>query len=75
LRLELARLEALGELSERIVATGTAMAGIESRKLGKGRYAIDLDLRLSARTPSQAVLSAISGVTDVEVLESSEALE
>ncbi len=75
LRVELGRLDALGELSERIVATGTAMAGIETHKLGKGRYAIDLDLRVPARMSAQAVLTAISAVAEVEVVQSSEGQE
>src|SRR5687767_5573806 len=47
-RLELivGRLEALGEISRSLTTKKIEIAGVNSQRLGKGRYEIELDLRL-----------------------------
>jgi putative Mg2+ transporter-C (MgtC) family protein len=71
-RLELivGRLEALGEISRSLTTKKIEIAGVNSQRLGKGRYEIELDLRLPAGTQPQSVLSIVSGLDDVEITES-----
>ena len=71
-RLELivGRLEALGEISRSLTTKKIEIAGVNSQRLGKGRYEIELDLRLPAGTQPQTVISIISGLDDVEITES-----
>ncbi len=71
-RLELivGRLEALGEISRSLTTKKIEIAGVNSQRLGKGRYEIELDLRLPAGTQPQSVISIISGLQDVEITES-----
>jgi len=71
-RLELivGRLEALGEVSRSLTTKKIEIAGVNSQRLGKGRYEIELDLRLPAGTQPQSVISIVSGLDDVEITES-----
>jgi putative Mg2+ transporter-C (MgtC) family protein len=71
-RLELivGRLEALGEVSRSLTTKKIEIAGVNSQRLGKGRYEIELDLRLPAGTQPQSVISIVSGLDDVEIIES-----
>ena len=57
-RLELivGRLEALGEVSRSLTTKKIEIAGVNSQRLGKGRYEIELDLRLPAGTQPQSVI-------------------
>jgi putative Mg2+ transporter-C (MgtC) family protein len=64
------RLEALGEISRSLTTKKIEIAGVNSQRLGKGRYEIELDLRLPAGTQPQSVISIISGLQDVEITES-----
>jgi putative Mg2+ transporter-C (MgtC) family protein len=71
-RLELivGRLEALGEVSRSLTTKKIEIAGVNSQRLGKGRYEIELDLRLPAGTQPQSVISIVLGLDDVEIIES-----
>jgi putative Mg2+ transporter-C (MgtC) family protein len=71
-RLELivGRLEALGEISRSLTTKKIEIAGVNSQRLGKGRYEIELDLRLPAGTQPQSVIWIVSGLDDVEITES-----
>ena len=70
LRVQVGRLDALGEISRALASHRIDIAGISSQRLGKGRYEIELDLRPPAGTRPEAVIAAVTSVADVEVLES-----
>jgi len=46
IRLEIGRLEALGDVSRLLGDRRVEMAGINSQRIGKGRYEVELELRL-----------------------------
>ena len=46
------------------------MAGINSQRLGKGRYEVELELRLPTSARTQEVIGAITAIPDVELMES-----
>lgn len=68
-RIMAGRLEALGEISRSLTANKVEIAGVNSERHGKGRYELELDLRLPAGTEQQAVVSLISAVSDVDIIE------
>ena len=70
LRLEVGRLEALGDVSRLLADRRIEMAGINSQRIGKGRYELELDLRLPASARPQDVIGAITAIPDVELMES-----
>jgi hypothetical protein len=45
------------------------MAGINTQRLGKGRYEVELDLRLPPLTRPQDLIGAITSIPDVELME------
>jgi (p)ppGpp synthase/HD superfamily hydrolase len=63
------RLEALGEISRALTASKVEIAGVNSQRHGKGRYELELDLRLPSGTEQQSVVGLISAVPDVEIVE------
>jgi putative Mg2+ transporter-C (MgtC) family protein len=65
-----ARLEALGEISKTLTQNKIEIAGVNSQRLGKGRYEIELELRPPPGTKHEAIIAAVSSVSDVEILES-----
>jgi putative Mg2+ transporter-C (MgtC) family protein len=69
LRIQAARLEALGEISRTMSASKIEIAGVSTQRLGKGRYEIELDLRPPSGTRQDAIIAALSSVTDIEILE------
>jgi putative Mg2+ transporter-C (MgtC) family protein len=70
LRLEVGRLEALGDMSRLLVDRRVEMAGINSQRISKGRYEVELDLRLPTAVRPQDVIGAITAIPDVELMES-----
>jgi putative Mg2+ transporter-C (MgtC) family protein len=70
LRLEVGRLEALGDVSRLLADRRVEMAGINSQRIGKGRYEVELSLRLPPNARSQDVIGAITAIPDVELMES-----
>jgi putative Mg2+ transporter-C (MgtC) family protein len=70
LRLEVGRLEALGDVSRLLADRRVEMAGINSQRIGKGRYEVELELRLSTAVRSQDIIGAITAIPDVELMES-----
>jgi putative Mg2+ transporter-C (MgtC) family protein len=70
LRLEVGRLEALGDVSRLLADRRIEMAGINSQRIGKGRYEIELELRLPTAVRPQDVIGAITAIPDVELMES-----
>lgn len=69
LRLEVGRLEALGDVSRLVSDRRVEMAGINTQRLGKGRYEVELDLRLPTATRPQELIGAITSIPDVELME------
>jgi putative Mg2+ transporter-C (MgtC) family protein len=70
LRLEVGRLEALGDVSRLLADRRVEMAGINSQRMGKGRYEVELELRMPQGARPQDILGAITVIPDVELLES-----
>jgi putative Mg2+ transporter-C (MgtC) family protein len=75
LRLLAGRLEALGEISRTLTNSKIEIAGVNSQRLGKGRYEIELDLKPPPGTKHEAIIAAVSAVPDVEILESGASTE
>jgi hypothetical protein len=57
------------------VRAGGEVSKVESRKIGKGRYEMELLLRLPNRVSATEVVSTLDGIADVEVVDSSDARE
>jgi len=70
LRVATGRLEALGEISRSLTGATIEIAGVNTQRVGKGRYEIELDLRPPSGTKLETIIAAVSSVHDVEVLES-----
>ena len=70
-RLEVGRLEALGDVSRLLADRRVEMAGINSQRIGKGRYEVELTLRLPPATRDQDVIGALTAIPDVELMETS----
>jgi uncharacterized membrane protein YhiD involved in acid resistance len=71
LRLGLRGLEPVGRISAAAGTHRLELASIESQRLGKNRYEVDLDLRVHATADLGAFVQALSTMPEVEVLESS----
>jgi putative Mg2+ transporter-C (MgtC) family protein len=71
IRLEVGRLAAVGDVSRLLADRRVEIAGINSQRTGKGRYEVELDLRMPPSIRPQDVLGAITQIPDVELLESS----
>ena len=70
LRLEVGRLEALGDVSRLLADRRVEMAGINSQRIGKGRYEVELDLHLPTSARQHDLIGAITAIPDVELMES-----
>jgi len=69
-RLEVGRLEALGDVSRLLADRRVELAGINSQRLGKGRYEVELEIRLPTAVRAQDIIGAITAIPDVDLLES-----
>lgn len=74
-RLMLAKLEALGAISRELTAHRVEIAAVQSQRVGKGRYEVELDLRLPIGLRPEALVVIVTAFPDVEVIESSPAAE
>ncbi len=70
IRLQLGRLEALGALTKELAAHRIEMGGIQSQRTGKNRYEIELELRLPSGFRPDGLLEIITGLPEVDLLES-----
>jgi putative Mg2+ transporter-C (MgtC) family protein len=70
IRLEVGRLEALGDVSRLLADRRVELAGINSQRMGKGRYEVELEIRLPTAVRAQDIIGAITAIPDVELLES-----
>jgi len=73
LRLSLRGLEAVGQVSAAAAKHRLELASIQSQRVGKNRFELDLDLRV--RTPADlgTFVEALATIPEVEILESAEA--
>jgi putative Mg2+ transporter-C (MgtC) family protein len=75
LRLELTGLGPLGEVTTTALRAGGEVSRVETRKIGKGRYEVELLLRLPARVSAEEVIGSVDELPGVDVAESSDARE
>lgn len=68
-RLLATRLDALGEVSRALAGSKIEIGGVSTQRLSHGHYEIELDLRPPPGTREEAVITAISTVPDVEILD------
>jgi putative Mg2+ transporter-C (MgtC) family protein len=69
LRIQAGRLEALGEISRALIIARIEIAGVNTQRLGKGRYEIELDLRPPPGMNPETVIAVVSAMPDIEILE------
>jgi putative Mg2+ transporter-C (MgtC) family protein len=69
LRLLATHLDALGEVSKALTGSKIEIGGVSTQRLSKGRYEIELDLRPPPGTREATVITAISSVPGIEILE------
>jgi putative Mg2+ transporter-C (MgtC) family protein len=74
-RLHLDGLEPLGALTRELAAHRVELAGIQSERLGKNRYEVELELRLPAGFHVDRLVDLITALPDVELLESTSLAE
>lgn len=75
IRLEVGRLEALGDVSRLLGDRRVEMAGINSQRIGKGRYEVELELRLPPGARPSDIIGAVTSIPDVELMESATVAE
>lgn len=74
-RLQLGGLEPLGALTRELAAHRVELAAIQSQRLGKNRYEVELDLRPPAGLRMDRLVELITALPDVELLESASVVE
>jgi len=75
LRVQVVRLEALGEISKALTRSRIEIVSVSTQRLGKGRYEIDLDLRPPAAMKDEAIIDMISVIPEMEILEGGRTVE
>jgi putative Mg2+ transporter-C (MgtC) family protein len=68
-RVQAGRLEALGEISRALIIARIEIAGVNTQRIGKGRYEIELDLRPPPGMKPETGIAVVSAVPDIEILE------
>ena len=58
-----------------LVAAGSEVTGLDTRRLGKGRYEADLALRLTGRVPTAQLIAELAAVPDVDVSDATDSTE
>jgi putative Mg2+ transporter-C (MgtC) family protein len=74
-RLQLDGLEPLGTLTRELAAHRVELAGIQSQRMGKNRYEVELELRPPAGLRVGGLVELITSLPDVELLESASLVE
>jgi uncharacterized membrane protein YhiD involved in acid resistance len=75
LRVELSSITGLGRVTALAVSSGAEVVGLESRKLSKGRYEVELALRLVGGHATSEIVSSIGALGGAEVIDASDAAE
>jgi hypothetical protein len=70
-----ASLDALTTITHELSAQRIELSGIETQRISKGRYEIELDLRPPPHIRSHTVVELISGIADVELIESASVID
>jgi putative Mg2+ transporter-C (MgtC) family protein len=68
-RLHASSLDALGEITRLLARERVELGDINSQRLGKNSYEIELFLRMPASVGQPGLLEALGGVSDVEIIE------
>jgi putative Mg2+ transporter-C (MgtC) family protein len=68
-RLQAQRLEALGEVTRVLTAHRVEIGEINSQRIGKGHYEIELQVRVPESLGQDDLVQQLSAVQDVEILE------
>ncbi len=71
LRLDVGRLESIGEISKTLADRGVVITGISTERTHQDHYAVDLNVRIRPGSATDDLLNVISIIPDVEVLEAS----
>lgn len=74
-RLLLEGLEPLGALTRELAARRVELAAIQSQRLGKNRYEVELELRPPAGLRMDGLVELITALPDVDLLESASVVE
>ena len=74
-RVQLEGLEALGALTRELAAHRIELGGIQSERLGKNRYEVELELRPPPGLQIDRLVELITALPNVEVLESASPVE
>ena len=69
LRLRLHGLEPLSRVTSEFARMQVEIAEVRSERTAKNRYAVELDIRPPAGTPSEALMQHLRGLPDVELVE------
>jgi putative Mg2+ transporter-C (MgtC) family protein len=70
LRILMTRLESLSEISRSLTGNRIEIATISTQRLGKGRYEVEVDVRPPTGMNHEAVVSSLSAIPGIEILES-----
>jgi putative Mg2+ transporter-C (MgtC) family protein len=70
LRILMTRLESLSEISRSLTGNRIDIATISPQRLGKGRYEVEVDVRPPTGMNHEAVVSSLSAIPGIEILES-----
>jgi putative Mg2+ transporter-C (MgtC) family protein len=70
LRILVGHLDSLGEISRSLAGNRIEIATISTQRLGKGRYEVELDVRPPVGMNNQAMVSSLSAIPGIEILES-----
>jgi putative Mg2+ transporter-C (MgtC) family protein len=72
LRIELSSLDGLARVTAIAVRGGAEVVGLDSRKLGKGRYEVEMGLRLRSAGVMDDIVASLSVLDGAELLETSD---
>jgi hypothetical protein len=74
-RLQLDGLAPLGVLTRELAAHRVELAGIQSQRLGKNRYEVELEVRPPPGLRMDGLVELIAALPDIELLESASLVE
>jgi putative Mg2+ transporter-C (MgtC) family protein len=75
IRLVVARLDSLGEISKALQATRIRIEAVQTQRRDSDHFELELELRLPVGVQPESVVTTIDQVPDVELLEASRAVE